>query len=118
MARGEFRRPCNCPPYVRVAVRYGVTFDAIRTVHHPFHPELPNPLAAVVDRATATRIEDRYPNARAMSADLETAARTSAAATAALVVELFGTDLTDEAHRMATFTPLHATLSVIRLSSG
>ena len=55
--------------------------------------ELPNPLAAVIDRATATRIEDRYPNARAMSADLQAAARSGAAPTAALVVELFGAEL-------------------------
>jgi hypothetical protein len=80
--------------------------------------ELPNPLAAVVDKATATRLEDRYQNARAMSADLEAAARNGAAATAALVVELFGADLKDEAHRMATFAPHHSTRPVIRLSSG
>ena len=55
--------------------------------------ELPNPLAAVVDKATATRFGDRYQNARAMSAELEAAARNGAAATAALVVELFGADL-------------------------
>ena len=67
--------------------------------------ELPHPLAAVIDRATATRIEDRYPNARAMAADLEAAARNGAAATAALVVELFGAELKDESHRMATFSP-------------
>ena len=58
--------------------------------------ELPHPLAAVIERATATRIEDRYPNARAMAADLEAAARNGAAATAALVVELFGADLKEE----------------------
>jgi hypothetical protein len=71
--------------------------------------ELPKPLAAVIDRATATRLEDRYPNARAMAADLEAAARNGAAATAALVVELFGPELRDESHRMATFTPLDST---------
>ncbi len=52
--------------------------------------ELPEPLAAVIERATATRIEDRYPNARAMAADLLAAGRNGAAATVALVVELFG----------------------------
>jgi hypothetical protein len=77
---------------------------------------LPAPLAAVVERATATRIEDRYPNARAMAADLEPAARNGAAATAALVVELFGTDLKNESHRMATFAPADSTRSAVRLS--
>jgi len=80
--------------------------------------ELPQPLAAVIDRATATRIEDRYPNARAMSADLEAAARNGAAATAALIVDLFAGELRDESHRMATFSPQDSTGSVVRLSSG
>jgi serine/threonine-protein kinase len=80
--------------------------------------ELPAPLAAVIDRATATQIEDRYPNARAMAADLESAARNGAAATAALVVELFGADLKDESHRMATFAPQDSTRAAARLSSG
>jgi hypothetical protein len=71
--------------------------------------ELPNPLAAVIERATATRIEDRYRNARAMAADLEAAARNGAAPTAALVVELFGPELRDESHRMATFSPADST---------
>ena len=80
--------------------------------------DLPHPLAAVIERATATRIEDRYPNARAMAADLEAAARNGAAATAALVVELFGADLKEESHRMATFIPHDSTRSAPRLSSG
>jgi len=81
--------------------------------------ELPHPLAAVIDRATATRIEDRYPNARAMALDLEMAARNGAAATAALVVELFGTELRQESHRMATFQPQEAAAPpVVGLSSG
>lgn len=71
--------------------------------------ELPNPLAHVIDRATATHIEDRYRNARAMAADLEGAARNGAAATAALVVELFGAELRNESHRMATFSPQDST---------
>jgi len=71
--------------------------------------ELPNPLAAVIERATATRIEDRYRTARAMAADLEAAARNGAAPTAALVVELFGPELRDESHRMATFSPADST---------
>ena len=80
--------------------------------------ELPHPLAAVIERATATSIEDRYPNARAMAADLEAAARNGAAATAALVVELFGADLKEESHRMATFAPLDSMRSAARLTSG
>jgi hypothetical protein len=80
--------------------------------------DLPPPLAAVIERATATRIEDRYPNARAMAADLEAAARNGAAATAALVVELFGADLKEESHRMATFAPLDSMRSAARLTSG
>jgi len=66
---------------------------------------LPRPLASVIERATATRIEDRYQNARAMAADLQAAVRGGAAATAALVIELFGAELRDESHRMATFSP-------------
>jgi hypothetical protein len=80
--------------------------------------ELPAPLAAVIERATATQIEDRYPNARAMVADLEPGARNGAAATASLVVELFGADLKDESHRMATFAPQDSTRSAARRSSG
>ncbi len=80
--------------------------------------DLPHPLAAVIERATATSIEDRYPNARAMAADLEAAARNGAAATAALVVELFGADLKEESHRMATFAPLDSMRSAGRLTSG
>jgi Protein kinase domain len=79
--------------------------------------ELPNPLAAVIERATATRIEDRYPNARAMGADLEGAARNGAAATAAMVVELFGAELRDESHRMATFSPQDSTRDVAGMRS-
>jgi hypothetical protein len=79
---------------------------------------LPQPFAAVIDRATATRIEDRYPNARAMSADLEGAARNGAAATAALVVDLFAGELRNESHRMATFSRRDSAGSVVRLSSG
>ncbi len=70
---------------------------------------LPQPLASVIDRATATRIEDRYQNARAMAADLQAAVRGGAAATAALVVELFGAELREESHRMATFSPQDST---------
>ena len=80
--------------------------------------DLPHPLAAVIDRATATRIEDRYPNARAMAAALEGAARSGAAATAALVVQLFGAELKEEAHRMATFSQQDSAASVAGASSG
>ena len=80
--------------------------------------ELPHPLAAIVDRATATRIEDRYPNARAMAAALEGAARGGAAATAALVVQLFGAELKEEAQRMATFSQQDSAASVAGASSG
>jgi hypothetical protein len=79
---------------------------------------LPHPLAAVIDRATATRIEDRYPNARAMAAVLEAAARGGAAASASLIVELFGTELREESHRMATFAPQDSTRAVAGVSSG
>jgi hypothetical protein len=80
--------------------------------------DLPHPLAAVIDRATATHIEDRYPNARAMAADLQAAARNAAGATAALVIELFGPELKEESHRMATFTPQDSAQSVVGLSSA
>jgi len=78
---------------------------------------LPPPLARVIDRATATRIEDRYQNARAMITDLQAAVRGGAAATAGLVVELFGAELREESHRMATFSPQDST-RIAGLSSG
>ena len=56
-------------------------------------------LAAVIDRATADKIEDRYPDAHAMAAALEPLARGGATATAALVVELYGAELKQESHR-------------------
>ena len=80
--------------------------------------ELPDPLAAIVDRATATRIEDRYPNARAMAAALEGAACGGSAATAALVVQLFGAELKEEAQRMATFSQQDSAASVAGASSA
>ena len=80
--------------------------------------ELPPPLAAIIDRGTATRIEDRFPNARAMAAALEGAARGGAAATASLVVQLFGQELREESHRMATFSPPDSAVSIVGLSSG
>jgi hypothetical protein len=79
---------------------------------------LPHPLAAVIDRATAPRIEDRFPNARAMAAALEPAAHAGAAATAAFVVELFGVELREESHRMATFVPQDVSQSFVGASSA
>jgi eukaryotic-like serine/threonine-protein kinase len=66
---------------------------------------LPPGLAAVIDRATADKIEDRYPDAHAMAAALEPLARGGATVTAALVVELYGAELKQESHRMASFVP-------------
>jgi serine/threonine-protein kinase len=64
---------------------------------------LPDPIAAVVKRATDPDLDRRYANAREMAADLESAAREGAALTGALVGELFGRELKEEAHRLATF---------------
>ena len=66
---------------------------------------LPRPFADVVERATAQRIEDRYPDARAMAADLEPFARGGTTLTSALVSELCGDEIRDEQHRLASFTP-------------
>jgi Protein kinase domain len=65
--------------------------------------QLPDPIAAVVKRATDPDLARRYANAREMAADLEAAARYGAAATATLVSELCGRELKEEAHRLATF---------------
>jgi serine/threonine protein kinase len=67
--------------------------------------QLPRPFADVVERATAQRIEDRYPDARAMAADLEAFARGGTTLTSALVSELCGDEIRDEQHRLASFTP-------------
>jgi hypothetical protein len=67
--------------------------------------ELPKPFAALIERATAARIEDRYQTARDMIAELEPWVRGGASPTAALVTELFGEELKEEAHRLATFIP-------------
>ena len=64
---------------------------------------LPRPFDALVQRATAVRIEDRYASARQMASDLEPWARHGAAVASALVTELYGPELRDEAHRLATF---------------
>ena len=64
---------------------------------------LPDPISAVVQRATDPDLDRRYANAREMAADLAEAARRGGAAAGALVAELFGNELKDEAHRLATF---------------
>ena len=64
---------------------------------------LPDPIAAVVQRATDPDLSQRYANAREMAADLAEAARKGGATAGALVGELFGHELKDEAHRLATF---------------
>ncbi len=64
---------------------------------------LPDPISAVVQRATDPALERRYANAREMAVDLAEAARKGGAAAGALVAELFGHELKDEAHRLATF---------------
>ena len=63
---------------------------------------LPAPIAAVVQRATDPDLDSRYANARAMAADLAEAARKGAAAAGALVAQLFGPELKEETHRLAT----------------
>jgi serine/threonine-protein kinase len=70
--------------------------------------QLPRPFAAVVERATAQRLEERYGSAREMALDLEAWARAGVTLTGTLVTELFGDDLREEAHRLATFAPENA----------
>jgi hypothetical protein len=53
-----------------------------------------------------------------MAADLQPVGRNGAGATAALVIELFGSELKEESHRMATFSPQDSSHSVVELSSG
>src|SRR6185312_1263905 len=64
---------------------------------------LPEPLASVVQRATDPELDRRYPSAREMAADLEPAARLGASAAGPRVAELFGRELKEEAHRLASF---------------
>jgi hypothetical protein len=64
---------------------------------------LPEPIASVVQRATDPDLSRRYANAREMAADLQAAARNGGGLTGALVAELFGRELKEEANRMATF---------------
>ena len=79
---------------------------------------LPATLAAVIDRATADKIEDRYPNAQAMAAALEPLARGGATATAALVVAHYGAELKQESHRMASYVPEQSSRSGSRAGVG
>lgn len=80
----------------------GPSGDARTAIQH-----LPEPLGSVVQRATDADLDRRYPNAREMAAALEPAARRGAPLAGALVTELFGRELKEEAHRLASF-PLHA----------
>jgi eukaryotic-like serine/threonine-protein kinase len=78
---------------------------------------LPEPIASVVQRATDPDLDRRYANAREMAADLEAAAGNGAALTGALVAELFGRELKEEAHRLATF-PLDGSAPPAASASG
>jgi hypothetical protein len=78
---------------------------------------LPDPIAAVVKRATDPDLGQRYGSAREMATDLDAAARHGAAGAAALVAELFGHELKEEAHRLATFTMDTSSPSVAGLTS-
>ena len=78
---------------------------------------LPEPIASVVKRATDPDLDRRYANAREMAADLEPAARQGAALTGALVGELFGRELKEEAHRLATFPMMGSSAPVANASS-
>jgi hypothetical protein len=64
---------------------------------------LPEPLASVVQRATDADLDRRYPHAREMAADLAPVAQRGAPLAGALVAELFGRELKEEAHRLASF---------------
>ena len=77
---------------------------------------LPDPIAAVVRRATDAELDSRYANARAMAADLEVAARRGAGPAGTLVAELFGPELKEEAHRIASF-PMDRSSPAAGLSS-
>jgi serine/threonine protein kinase len=79
--------------------------------------QLPGPFNAVVQRATAARLEDRYASAREMAAELEPWARHGAGLTGALVTELYGSELKEEAHRLANFATDGPPETVARQSS-
>ena len=71
----------------------------------------------MVQRATDPELDRRYANAREMAADLEAAARQGAALAGALVAELFGRELKEEAHRLANF-PLGGSPSPLASASS
>jgi hypothetical protein len=73
---------------------------------------LPEPIASVVQRATDPELGRRYASAREMAADLEEVARNGAALTGALVADLFGRELKEEAQRLATFPMNGAAASI------
>jgi Protein kinase domain len=79
--------------------------------------QLPQPFGALVQRATASRIEERYGSAREMAADLEPWARHGTTLTGALVTELYGPELKEEAHRLASFATEGLPRTAARLSS-
>jgi serine/threonine-protein kinase len=78
---------------------------------------LPEPIAAVVQRATDANLDSRYASAREMAADLEAAARQGGGPASALVAELFGPELKDEAHRIASFPMDGSSSPAINVSS-
>jgi serine/threonine protein kinase len=78
--------------------------------------KLPAPISAVVRRATDHDLDRRYANAREMAADLADAARGGGAAAGALVAELFGHELKQEAHRLATFPLDGSSVPVVSVS--
>jgi hypothetical protein len=62
---------------------------------------LPKSVSALLRRAWAPRVENRYQNARQMAADLEPLIADGAQQAHALVMHLFGDDLNAEARRLA-----------------
>ena len=79
---------------------------------------LPPALAAVIDRATATRSRIATRTHTPWPRRWKPRRATAPTATAALVVELFGAELKEEAHRMASSAPTARLLAVVRLSSA
>jgi eukaryotic-like serine/threonine-protein kinase len=77
---------------------------------------LPAPICAVVQRATDPHLDSRYASAREMAAELAELARKGATTAGALVVELFGPELKQEAHRLATFPVDGSSLPAVSVS--
>jgi hypothetical protein len=65
--------------------------------------QLPPPLAAILERATAVQIDERFADAREMAAELEPWTHAGLTMTGALVTELFGQELREEAQRLGSF---------------